>query len=349
MAQFDIVQLNKRFGDVNVLSDINLVVNDGEFLVLVGPSGSGKSTLLRVLAGLEQATSGVIAHDGEPVTNLPPQALNLAMVFQDYALYPHMTVRENMSFGLRIRGYDKQEITGRVSEAAAILGLTDYLERKPRALSGGQRQRVAMGRAMVRHPSAYLFDEPLSNLDAKLRVQMRSEIVDMQRRVGATAIYVTHDQMEAMTMGDRIAVLKDGKIEQLGTPMELYFEPCNTFVAGFIGTPAMNIIPLNQDMPLDPKLKQLVETHHASYLGIRPEHLYYSTESLDYKITLATPKHVVVGSTTQISGAFSNHQIEAVLPGVHQDVGHQLALGLKKQELYLFDKNETLITPSLYR
>ena len=242
MAQFDIVKLCKNFGALEILRDIDLVVENGEFLVLVGPSGSGKSTLLRIIAGLEEATSGVVAHNGVPKTNLPPQELNLAMVFQDYALYPHMTVRQNMGFGLKIRGESRTEIERRVNEAARMLGLEDYLDRRPSALSGGQRQRVAMGRAIVRQPVAYLFDEPLSNLDAKLRVEMRSEIVALQKRVGATTIYVTHDQIEAMTMGDRIVILKDGKIEQIGPPMELYQKPRNLFVARFIGTPPMNVI-----------------------------------------------------------------------------------------------------------
>ena len=220
---------------------IDLHIADGEFLVLVGPSGCGKSTTLRMLAGLEEVDSGRILIGDHDVTNMPPKDRDIAMVFQNYALYPHMTVGENMGFALKIAGVAKAERNERVLEAAKLLGLEDYLERKPKALSGGQRQRVAMGRAIVRDPQVFLMDEPLSNLDAKLRVQTRTQIAQLQRRLGATTVYVTHDQTEALTMGDRIAVLKDGVLQQVGTPSDLYDTPKNTFVAGFIGSPAMNI------------------------------------------------------------------------------------------------------------
>lgn len=223
------------------VDNVTLEIADGEFLVLVGPSGCGKSTALRALAGLEEITSGQIFIGGQDVSNVAPRERDIAMVFQNYALYPHMTVRENMGFALKIAGYTKSDIDARVTEAAKTLGLTDYLDRKPKALSGGQRQRVAMGRAIVRNPQVFLMDEPLSNLDAKLRVQTRTQIAALQRTLGVTTVYVTHDQTEALTMGDRIAVLKDGALQQVGTPRELYDHPNNVFVAGFIGSPSMNL------------------------------------------------------------------------------------------------------------
>ncbi|HVS59624.1 MAG TPA: sn-glycerol-3-phosphate ABC transporter ATP-binding protein UgpC [Gemmatimonadaceae bacterium] len=234
--------VRKRFGDSTVVEDFDLVVADGELLVLVGGSGSGKSTILRMVAGLEEVTSGTIRIDQRDVTALPPRERDVAMVFQDYGLYPHMTVRENLSLGLRLRKMPRQEIGRRVTWAAGMLGLEPLLDRKPKQLSGGQRQRVAMGRAMVREPKVFLFDEPLSNLDAGLRAQMRIEIGGLQRRLKTTTIYVTHDQVEAMTLGDRIVVLADGRIQQIGRPIELYRAPVNRFVAGFIGTPAMNFL-----------------------------------------------------------------------------------------------------------
>lgn len=349
MAQFDIVKLSKSYGSVEVLHEIDLTINQGEFLVLVGPSGSGKSTLLRMLAGLEDVTSGVIAHDGRPVTNLPPQELNLAMVFQDYALYPHMSVRDNISFGMRIRKMDKATINTRVDEAAAILGLEPYLDRRPSALSGGQRQRVAMGRAMVRHPVAYLFDEPLSNLDAKLRVQMRSEIVAMQRRVGATAIYVTHDQTEAMTMGDRIVLLKDGRIEQLGTPSEIYGNPSNLFVAGFIGTPPMNVLAVGEADGLDPDILKIATSLDAGYIGIRPENLHVRVEDKSYSIKLTNADVHIVGSSTQVWGDIGSNRIEAAIPTPIEGHPESIELKLSRSALYLFDKAGSIIDPSKYR
>src|SRR5690606_7268902 len=231
-----------RFRSVEAVKGATFTVEDGEFVVLVGPSGCGKSTLLRMIAGLEEITAGTLRIGARVVNDLPPKARDIAMVFQEYALYPHMTVRENLSFGLRMRKYPKAEIEARVQEAAAILGIGDMLDRKPKQLSGGQRQRVAVGRAIVRKPAVFLFDEPLSNLDAKLRVQMRTEIAKLHDRLGATMVYVTHDQVEAMTMGDRIVVLRDGEIQQIDTPLHLYDHPANQFVAGFIGSPAMNFV-----------------------------------------------------------------------------------------------------------
>src|ERR1700726_63893 len=240
MAQVSLRKVVKRFDDTEAVRGIDLDIADKEFVVLVGPSGCGKSTTLRMIAGLEEITGGEIAVDGEIVNDVPPKDRDMAMVFQNYALYPHMTVYQNMSFGLRLKRYPKEEIARRVQEAARILDITELLDRKPRQLSGGQRQRVAMGRAIVREPAAFLMDEPLSNLDAKLRVEMRGEIIRVQRRIAAATLYVTHDQTEAMTMGDRVAIMRKGELQQVADPQTLYDRPVNLFVAGFIGSPAMN-------------------------------------------------------------------------------------------------------------
>ncbi|WP_017793042.1 ABC transporter ATP-binding protein [Leucobacter salsicius] len=261
---------------------LNLEIGDGEFLVLVGPSGCGKSTTLRMLAGLEEVTSGSIMIGDRDVTHMPPKDRDIAMVFQNYALYPHMTVGENMGFALKIAGVNKDERAKRVREAAQMLDLEEYLDRKPKALSGGQRQRVAMGRAIVRSPQAFLMDEPLSNLDAKLRVQTRTQIASLQRRLGVTTVYVTHDQTEALTMGDRIVVLKAGELQQVGTPRELYETPANDFVAGFIGSPAMNLFPATLTeqgvqfgstiTPVDPGVRAKATSSQIT-AGVRPEDL----------------------------------------------------------------------------
>ena len=240
MAGVTLTNVAKRFGDVSVIEGLSLDIRDQEFMVLVGPSGCGKSTALRMIAGLEETSEGTISIAGREVNNLAPKDRDIAMVFQSYALYPHMTVRENMEFGLRIRKTPRTEIDRLVTDAAGLLGISQLLDRKPKQLSGGQRQRVALGRAIVRQPAVFLFDEPLSNLDAKLRVQMRAEITKLQRRLKTTSVYVTHDQVEAMTMGHRIAVMKEGKLQQVGTPLEVYEKPQNLFVAQFIGTPPMN-------------------------------------------------------------------------------------------------------------
>src|SRR5690348_1384386 len=240
MAQVVIRSLNKKFDEVHAVKDVNLDIRDKEFMVFVGPSGCGKTTTLRMVAGLESITSGRIMIDDKVINELPPMDRDIAMVFQNYALYPHMSVYDNMAFGLKMRKFDKTDIAKRVGEAAEILGIHELLRRKPRQLSGGQRQRVALGRAIVRHPQVFLFDEPLSNLDAKLRVQMRVELKKLHDRLGTTAIYVTHDQVEAMTLGDRVVVMKDGLVQQVGEPLELYNAPANRFVAGFIGSPAMS-------------------------------------------------------------------------------------------------------------
>src|SRR3974390_294286 len=244
MAELALRQVVKRFYDVEAVRSIDIDISDNEFVVLVGPSGCGKSTTLRMIAGLEEVTSGYICIDGEVVNDLPPKDRDIAMVFQNYALYPHMTAFENMSFGLKLRKFSKAEIRRRVEHAARILDITELLARRPKALSGGQRQRVAMGRAIVRNPKVFLFDEPLSNLDAKLRVQMRTEIKKVHQTVRTTTVYVTHDQVEAMTLADRVVVMNHGVIEQVGPPQELYHNPTTRFVAGFIGSPAMNFLPV---------------------------------------------------------------------------------------------------------
>src|SRR5881394_2556919 len=302
MSSVQIRDVRKSFGNFEVLHGVSIPIEDGEFVVLVGPSGCGKSTLLRMLAGLENITSGTISIGDRVVNNVQPKERDIAMVFQNYALYPHMTVADNMGFSLKLRSAKQEEITTRVKRAAEILALTPLLERYPRQLSGGQRQRVAMGRAIVRDPQVFLFDEPLSNLDAKLRVAMRTEIKALHQRLKTTTLYVTHDQVEAMTMADRIVVMHDGRVEQIGTPLELYDHPANTFVAGFIGSPAMNFLngtlrngsggarletSGGQAVPL-PTLAGGRDGQKVVF-GIRPEHL-----------TLASGKDGIAGQVTVI-------------------------------------------------
>jgi multiple sugar transport system ATP-binding protein len=277
MADVEFNNVAKRYGDVSVIEQLNLHIEDHELMVLVGPSGCGKSTALRMIAGLEDVTDGTVSIGGRVVNNLAPKDRDIAMVFQSYALYPHMTVRENLEFGLRMRGVARDESERRVGAAAEILGITHVLERKPRELSGGQRQRVAVGRAIVRQPAVFLFDEPLSNLDAKLRVQTRAEITKLQQQLGTTSVYVTHDQIEAMTMGHRISVMRDGKIQQVGTPRDVYERPANVFVAQFIGTPPMNLLRASAEGgALRTSSFTLPLKRAASgevIIGIRPEHL----------------------------------------------------------------------------
>src|SRR5918997_78645 len=287
MASVTFDHVTKRFDDTEAVRDLSLEIGDGDFLVLVGPSGCGKSTALRMLAGLEDVTEGEIRIDDRVVNHLPPGARDVAMVFQSYALYPNMTVYDNLSFGLRNQKIEKGEIDRRVQEAAKILELDQLLKRKPKQLSGGQRQRVALGRAIVREPVAFLMDEPLSNLDAKLRVQTRAEILKLQQRLGTTTLYVTHDQVEAMTMGDRIAVMRAGVLQQVGSPEELYTSPRNVFVAGFIGSPAMNLVPAEPTsdggrpalerngfrVELPERLAGALPDGKGAVVGFRPEHL----------------------------------------------------------------------------
>ncbi|MGR3513438.1 MAG: ABC transporter ATP-binding protein [Paracoccaceae bacterium] len=285
MGQITLEQVTKSFGETQVIPPLDLTIEDGEFAVFVGPSGCGKSTLLRLIAGLEDITTGTIKIDGKDATNIPPAKRGLAMVFQSYALYPHMSVRKNIAFPLRMAKMDQAEIDKRVNEAASVLNLSDYIDRRPGQLSGGQRQRVAIGRAIVREPSAFLFDEPLSNLDAALRVGMRMEISELHNKLETTMIYVTHDQVEAMTMADKIVVLRAGNIEQVGSPLELYKAPRNTFVAGFIGSPKMNLI----EGPEAAK-------HGAHTIGIRPEHIDIADSGGDWSGVVGVSEHL--GSDT---------------------------------------------------
>jgi len=288
MASVSFREVRKRYGELEVVHGVSVEVADGEFVVIVGPSGCGKSTLLRMVAGLEPITSGEIRIGSRVVNDLEPKDRDIAMVFQNYALYPHMSVYENMSYGLRIKRFSRQEIDHRVRRAAAILELNDFLERKPRQLSGGQRQRVAMGRAIVREPAAFLFDEPLSNLDAKLRVQMRAELQSLHRRLGTTSLYVTHDQVEAMTLAHRMIVMNAGRAEQIGAPLEVYARPASTFVASFIGSPPMNLIPEERD-------------GRKRLFGIRPEHLDPCAES-EAKLHLAIDLVEPLGADTLVYG-----------------------------------------------
>ncbi|MGY6703536.1 ABC transporter ATP-binding protein [Roseinatronobacter sp.] len=285
MGRIVLEQVTKSFGDVTVIPPLDLTIEDGEFAVFVGPSGCGKSTLLRLIAGLEDVTSGVIRIDGHDATAISPAKRGLAMVFQSYALYPHMSVRKNIAFPLRMAGLDRAEQDRRVEQAAAVLNLTDYLDRRPGQLSGGQRQRVAIGRAIVREPAAFLFDEPLSNLDAALRVGMRLEISELHKRLETTMIYVTHDQVEAMTMADKIVVLRAGFIEQVGSPLDLYRAPRNLFVAGFIGSPKMNLISGAE-----------AAKHNAHTIGIRPEHISVHPTEGAWSGVVAVSEHL--GSDT---------------------------------------------------
>ena len=352
-------------GGVVAVKDVNLDVADKEFVVLVGPSGCGKTTTLRMVAGLEEVSSGEIYIDDKLVNDVAPKDRDIAMVFQNYALYPHMTVYENMAFGLKLRKYSKPEIDSRVKEAAQVLGISDYLSRKPRALSGGQRQRVALGRAIVRKPKVFLFDEPLSNLDAKMRVQMRAEISKLHQRLGATMIYVTHDQVEGMTMGDRIVVMKSGVVQQIDTPMNLYSSPVNKFVAGFIGSPAMNFfkghiekngklyfkevnsgIRLEIPATFEPKLSAFAGK--VLYLGIRPEHIFiqeYYHGDLDAAATLRVDISEPMGNEVYLYFDSPTAQIVArVTVPASPKPGSELKMYFDTTKAHFFNKeNESSI------
>ena len=337
MATLELQALRKQFEATQVLAGIDLTLADGEMLVIVGASGCGKSTLLRLVAGLEVATSGRILIDGRDVTRVDPSARDIAMVFQNYALYPHMTVSENMAYGLRIRGLPKAEIASRVSEAAELLGIGALLARRPRQLSGGQRQRVAMGRAIVRHPKLFLFDEPLSNLDAKLRVQMRAEIRRLQRRLGVTSLYVTHDQVEAMTLGDRLLVLHQGQPVQLATPMEVFARPADTYVAGFIGAPAMNFLPGRVENGVvrlsDGPGIPVAARDGAVTLGIRPEHVVLADSGIPVVVELVEP----LGSETLVHGRMADGTVLlAKLLGAAA-VSDRAVLAIDPAQVHLFD------------
>jgi sn-glycerol 3-phosphate transport system ATP-binding protein len=345
MAKVHFRQVTKRYGDLEVIHGIDLDVADGEFIVIVGPSGCGKSTLLRMVAGLETITGGEISIGDRVVNALEPKDRDIAMVFQNYALYPHMSVYGNMAYGLKIRGMSKADIDTRVKRAAEILELGPLLERKPRQLSGGRRQRVAMGRAIVREPAVFLFDEPLSNLDAKLRVQMRFEIQKLHRRLGTTSLYVTHDQVEAMTLAQRMVVMNAGRAEQIGTPMEVYQNPATVFVAGFIGSPAMNFIDgRSMDdgrIQLDGSGVLIVPKAPAAgkkiTVGIRPEHL---TPSKPSEANLVGSVEVIeaLGADTLLHVAVAGRTIIARLPaGTPAEVGEPIALAADRDRIYMFD------------
>ena len=343
MASITFDQVGKVYpGGTRAITDVNLDISDGEFLVLVGPSGCGKSTLLRMIAGLEEVTEGKLKIGERVVNDVTPKDRDIAMVFQNYALYPHMSVYDNMAFGLKLRKMAKEEIRRRVSEAARVLEITEYLERKPKALSGGQRQRVAMGRAIVREPSAFLMDEPLSNLDAKLRVQMRSEIGMLQQRLGTTTVYVTHDQVEAMTMGDRVAVIRKGRLQQIDTPRNLYDHPDNLFVAGFIGSPSMNFVYgkvegtgddlygsfAGDRVKIDPKVvasrKSLADyAGKEVVIGIRPEafELVAAVPNADPEQTI----NITVGLVEQLGSEAFVHFLKPSPPVVTPDIRELLA------------------------
>ena len=363
MAQVLLKDLNKKYDEVHAVKDVNLHIRDKEFIVLVGPSGCGKSTTLRMVAGLEEITAGEIAIGDRVVNDLPPKDRDIAMVFQNYALYPHMTVYDNMAFGLKMRKFPKPEIQKRVKDAAEILGIQDLLKRKPRQLSGGQRQRVAVGRAIVRHPQVFLFDEPLSNLDAKLRVQMRVELKRLHDRLETTAIYVTHDQVEAMTLGDRVVVMKDGWIQQVGEPMELYSRPANKFVAGFIGSPAMNFVDVTINdaggtitaetqglrLVVPPAKAGTLRPYKGQSvtLGVRPEDVHVATAADPAQYSFDTTVDVVepLGSEILLDvRAGSATLVARVEPSVRVKVHESVRLAVNADRLHFFDvKNEHAI------
>jgi multiple sugar transport system ATP-binding protein len=356
MSSVTIKQVHKRYDDFHAVKGVSLEIKDKEFVVLVGPSGCGKTTTLRMVAGLETITEGQILIGPQVVNDLPPMDRDIAMVFQNYALYPHMTVYDNMAFGLKMRKFDKAEIKKRVENAAGILGITDHLQRKPRMLSGGQRQRVALGRAIVRNPQVFLFDEPLSNLDAKLRVQMRIEIKKLHQRLSTTSIYVTHDQVEAMTLGDRVVVMKDGLIQQVGEPLELYNTPANKYVAGFIGSPAMNFTTVNitneggvlyatnsaMRIRVPDALTARLGPHTGKQatLGIRPENLHMarSTDTADTIISATVEVSEQLGSEVILDVKVADGaMVASVEPTVRVKPGEPVKLGLDPGGLRFFD------------
>jgi multiple sugar transport system ATP-binding protein len=343
MGAVTIKDARKAYGPIEILHGVSIDIADGEFVVLVGPSGCGKSTLLRMIAGLEEITSGDIVVEGKVVNKLHPKERDIAMVFQSYALYPHMTVERNMGFSLKLARLPQEKIRARVADVAQILGLTPYLQRYPKNLSGGQRQRVAMGRAIVRDPKVFLFDEPLSNLDAKLRVQMRSEIKQNHQRLKTTTIYVTHDQIEAMTMADRIVVMHDGIVEQIGTPLELYDRPANVFVAGFIGSPSMNMLGgkiVGSDFVATDGTRIPLGTVPASLdgrsvtLGVRPEHFRQDPNGIPAEIITVEP----TGSETQVMARLAGHEIIGVFrERITVGPGDMLKVTVDLDATHLFD------------
>lgn len=345
LARLTLHEVRKSFGAVEVLHGVSLDVEGGEFVVLVGPSGCGKSTLLRLIAGLEDLTSGEIRLGGSLLNDVEPKDRDMAMVFQNYALYPHLTVRQNMAFSLALRRHPKEDTNRKVDEAARVLGLEAVLERRPSQLSGGQRQRVAMGRAIVRQPRVYLFDEPLSNLDAKLRVRMRGEIKQMHQRFKTTTVYVTHDQIEAMTMADRVVVMKDGYIEQQGRPLDLFDYPANVFVAQFIGSPAMNILSgtmTEGGFRLDSGDVLPADTSkgNARYIGIRPEHVMIGSGPTELVTEVIEP----TGTETYIAGKIGNRDFAvSTSERISAEIGHRLALTLPGDFIHFFDADQMRI------
>ncbi len=339
MSAVSLRAVRKSFGSTEVVHGVDISIADGEFCVLVGPSGCGKSTLLRMIAGLEEISAGEIAIGARVVNSLRPKERDIAMVFQNYALYPHMTVYDNMAFSLKLAGVAKDEAGQRVADASQILGLNDYLQRYPRQLSGGQRQRVAMGRAIVRKPQVFLFDEPLSNLDAKLRVAMRTEIKALHQRLTTTSVYVTHDQIEAMTMADKIVVMNNGRVEQIGSPLELYDNPANLFVAGFIGSPAMNFlkgrlngaaVAVGNGISLPVKTR--LESGRDVLVGVRPEHLAVAADGVAAEVVIVEP----TGADTQIFCKLAGTAVTAVVRERHEFRPGE-SIRLKPQLTYLFD------------
>ncbi|BCH29082.1 sugar ABC transporter ATP-binding protein [Mesorhizobium sp. L-8-10] len=344
MSTVAIREVRKAYGPLEVIHGVSIDISDGEFVALVGPSGCGKSTLLRMIAGLEEITGGDIAIGGRVVNEVAPKDRDIAMVFQNYALYPHMNVHQNMGFALRQRGTPRAEIDKRVREAGRILGLEQLLERKPRALSGGQRQRVAMGRAIVRDPNVFLFDEPLSNLDAKLRVQMRSELKELHQRLGVTTVYVTHDQIEAMTLADRVVVMNGGVVEQMGPPLDLYDRPRSLFVAAFIGSPPMNFLEGRIDrgdtLVLDDgsllPLPRPVAGKGRVTVGVRPEHFLVGEAGWPAVVSVVEP----TGSETQITARISDHVIRVLLRGrTTVKPGQTIHLTAAPSDLHVFDSH----------
>ncbi|MFB8342480.1 ABC transporter ATP-binding protein [Brucella cytisi] len=348
MKEVSLRGITKTFGQLTVLDHVDLDIQSGEFLVLVGPSGCGKSTLLRMVAGLEPISGGDLLIGGERANELPPQKRNIAMVFQSYALFPHMTARENIGFGPRIRGEKAEETAAKVDRAASILNLHSYLDRYPRQLSGGQRQRVAMGRAIVREPSVFLFDEPLSNLDAQLRVQMRTEIKALHQRLKSTVIYVTHDQIEAMTMADRIVVMNQGRIQQIGAPLDLYDRPANKFVASFIGSPSMSFIPgtVSGGVFRTGEGEEIAVGGGSSEArqveaGIRPENFMVAPDGKGLKLTVEVIEPT--GPETHIYGRIAGQPIRAVFrERIHLAPGEQVPVTAKSEHIHLFDKDSGL-------
>jgi multiple sugar transport system ATP-binding protein len=343
MTDITLNHLAKRYGDAEVLKDINLAIKEGEFIVLVGPSGCGKSTLLRMIAGLEPISGGDLHFGDERVNDLPPRDRDIAMVFQSYALYPHMNVERNLGFSLDIKTRPESEKRERTGKAAKMLGLSQLIDRFPKALSGGQRQRVAMGRALVRDPKIFLFDEPLSNLDAALRIEMRIEIAKLHKRLGTTMIYVTHDQVEALTLADRIVVMNKGNIEQVGTPLELYQLPANKFVAGFIGSPKMNFVPIGK---LQPNAIATAFADEASEIGIRPEHVQIASNNAPYAIQGEVEVVEQLGSDTILYLNYgSTELLVARLSGINQITpGTELNLTFDNEHIHTFDVNGDAIS-----